>query len=352
MTSVPAEGRRAGSGRAARITDVAALAGVSPSLVSRLLNDDPNLSVRPETREQVLAAVRELGYVARSAAASLRRDRTDAFGLVLDRVTNPVFSDLVHGAEQAAREVGCGLLILDAEEVARDPAFLTDVVRSRRVDGLLLQGGHGPGGDLAARWGPEIPSVVVNSPGDDVASGVSLEDEAATRLATRHLLDLGHREIAFVGGSPGVASDRRRRGYEAGLHAAGLAVRPDLVLAGGWQAEDGRRAVTSGRSTPPATAYVVATSVAALGVLSGLAQRGLRVPEDVSVVGVHDPWFAPYLTPALTTVALPLAELGRQSVLQLLEHLRSGKPAERVVTDPPPRLVVRASTAPPHPRPV
>lgn len=350
MTSTQVTGGTGDARRPARIRDVAALAGVSPGLVSRLLNNDSTLTVRPETRIQVMDAVRELDYVASSAAASLRRNRTDAFGLVLDRVTNPVFADVVHGAEQAATELGCGLLILDAEEVASDAAFLTEVVRSRRVDGLLLQGGYGPDADLLARYSAEIPSVIVNSPGNDVASGVSLEDEAATRLATRHLIELGHREIAFVDGAPGVASDTRRRGFETALRDAGLDVRPERIVEGGWQAQDGHRAVlATDPSSSPVTAYVVATSVVALGVVSALAEARLRVPDDVSVIGIHDPWFAPYLTPPLTTVALPLFELGRRSVLQLMAHLTSGKPPETVITEPAPRLVVRGSTCAPRP---
>ncbi len=340
----------AGPGRRrARIQDVAARAGVSPAVVSRVLNDDPGLTVRPETRAKVTAAVRELGYVPRSAAAALRRDRADALGLVLDRVTNPVFEDLVHGAERAAAEAGCGLLLLDAQEVARTPDLLTRVVRSRRVDGLLVQGGFGPGADAVASLAAEIPTVVVNAPGTGAASGVMVEDARATRVATDHLLGLGHRTVAFVAGAPGYASDTRRAGYEAALRAAGVEVRPELVLGGGWLPEDGRAAVAavgSGEEGRRVTAYVAATAVLALGVVSALAERGLRVPEDVSVAAVHDPWFAAYLTPALTTVALPLAELGGRAVHQLLEHLGSGRPADTVVTEPAPHLVVRGSTAP------
>src|SRR4051794_30468483 len=107
--SVNKEDRRAKPHRPARLRDVAELAGVSPGLVSRLLSDDASLTVRPETREAVLAAVRELDYVANSTAASLRRNRTDAIGLVLDRVTNPLFTEIVHGAQEAAAEFGYGL---------------------------------------------------------------------------------------------------------------------------------------------------------------------------------------------------------------------------------------------------
>lgn len=333
--------------RAARLSDVAARVGVSPGLVSRLLNGDATLTVRPETREAVLAAVAELDYVPNSSAASLRRSRTDALALVLDRVTNPVFADVVHGAEEAAAEFGYGLLMADAEQVEKDETFLANIIKSRRVDGLLLQGGYGPRAAMLERYSQTIPSVIVNSAGNAAASGVRLEDDAAARVATSHLIELGHRDIVFVAGTPGPASEARRQGYLEALTAGGVPVRPELQLAAGWQAEDGRRAVAeflASADAPPATAFVVATSVAALGALSALAAAGVRVPDDVSVVGIHDPWFAPYLTPALTTVSLPLLELGRRSVQQLVAHLASCKPEELVIRDPPPQLVVRGST--------
>lgn len=336
-----------GPPRRARLRDVAEHAGVSQGLVSRLLNNDPTLTVRPETREAVLAAVREFDYVPNSTAASLRRSRTKAIGLVLDRVTSPVFTDVVHGAEAAAAEFGYGLLMADAEDAEKDERFLTSIIKSRRVDGLLLQGGYGPRATMLQRYADSIPSVVVNSAGNEVASGVRLEDDTATRLATSHLIQLGHQKIAFVSGDPGAASDARQRGYGEALTSAGLPLHPELILAGGWQAEDGKRVVRESLvrlQTSGVTAYVVGTSVAALGALSALSDAGIRVPDDVSVVAVHDPWFAPYLTPALTTVALPLLELGRRSVQQLMFLLDGGEPSEILITAPSPRLVIRGST--------
>lgn len=338
---------RPGPLRRARISDVAARAGVSEGLVSRLLNRDPTLTVRPQTRQAVLDAARDLDYVPNSAAASLRRSRSNVIGLVLDRVTNPVFTDVVHGAEQAAAELGFGLLIADAAEVEKDETFLAGLIKSGRVDGLLLQGGFGPGAHTLEPYSALVPSVIVNSAGTGAASGVRLQDEAAARLATDHLVELGHREIAFVAGAPGAASDARRHGVESALAAASLPVHPRQIIQGGWQAEDGFRAVQEARrGGADASAYVVGSSVSALGVLAALAEDGVRVPDQVSVVGLHDPWFAEYLNPPLTTVALPLFELGRRSVVQLVAHLETGKPPEVVISDPAPRLVVRASTGP------
>lgn len=334
------------TGRPARIKDVAARAGVSPGLVSRLLNNDPTLTIRPETRQSVLDAVRDLDYVPDSTATALRKSRTDAIGLVLKHITNPVFADIVHGAQSAAAEVGCALLLIDADEVERGSRSFEAMLKAHRMDGLLLQGGYGPGDDLLLRYTTMVPSVIVNSTGTDTAAGVRLRDSLATRLATQYLVELGHEDIAFVAGPPSTASDTRIAGFVDALTEAGITPNKSAVIPAGWEADEGFAGVSlSIRNGYRPSAYVVGSSGAALGVLSALFHAGIRVPEDVSVIGVHDAWFTPYLSPALSTVALPLFELGRQSVLQLMSHIRDGKPDDLVIMDPDPLLVVRDSTA-------
>lgn len=334
-------------GRPARIKDVAELAGVSPGLVSRLLNNDASLTVRDDTRQAVLDAVRELDYVANSTATALRKSRTDTIGLVLKHITSPVFDDIVHGAQSAAAEAGCVLLLIDADEVESQSPLVEAMVKAHRVDGLLLQGGYGEGDEILLTYTDMIPSVIVNSVGNASAAGVRLEDELATRMATEHLIELGHRRLALIAGPQSKASDARVSGFTAALDAAGIACTAASVVMAGWEAADGYAGVTRALERDPApTGFVVASSGAALGVLAGLAAAGRSVPGDVSVIGVQDAWFTPYTTPALTAVALPLFELGRRSVVQLLNHVRGGKPDDLVITDPAPRLVVRASTAP------
>jgi LacI family transcriptional regulator len=331
--------------RPARIKDVAARAGVSQSLVSRLLNNDANLTVREDTRQAVLDAVRELDYVPDSTATALRKSRTNAIGLVLQHVTSPVFTEIVHGAQRAAADLGCVLLLIDADEVENGSPLFRALIRARRVDGLLLQGGYGSGDELLKQYASLVPSVIVNSAGTDQAAGVRLEDELAAQLATQHLIDFGHRDLVFVSGPPSLASDVRASGFTEALKRAGIPLSADSVLAGGWEAQEGFDAVQASlaRGRRP-TGYVVATSGAALGVLSALYQAGIRIPEDASVIGVHDPWFAPYLNPALSTVALPLFELGRRSVEQLMARVSGGRPEDIVIRDPAPQLIIRQST--------
>jgi LacI family transcriptional regulator len=331
--------------RPARIKDVAARAGVSQSLVSRLLNNDANLIVREDTRQAVLNAVRELDYVPDSTATALRKSRTNAIGLVLKHVTSPMFTEIVHGAQQAAAELGCVLLLIDADEVENGSPLFRAMIRARRVDGLLLQGGYGSGDELLRQYASLVPSVIVNSAGTELASGVRLQDELAAQMATEYLIESGHRDLVFVSGPPSAASDVRASGFTAALKNARIPLKKQSVLSGGWEAQEGFDAVHASleRGQRP-TGYVVANSGGALGVLSALFQAGIRIPEDASVIGVHDPWFAPYLNPALSTVALPLYELGRRSVEQLMEHIRGEKPEDVVITSPSPQLFVRQST--------
>jgi len=331
--------------RPARIKDVAARAGVSQSLVSRLLNNDTNLTIRADTRQAVLDAVRELDYVPDSTATALRKSRTNAIGLVLEHVTSPMFTEMVHGAQRAAADLGCVLLLIDADDVQNGSQLFREMIRARRVDGLLLQGGYGSGDELLKQYASLVPSVIVNSAGTELAAGVRLEDDLAAQVATQHLIDSGHQDLVFVSGPPSVASDVRARGFTTALERAGIAVSSTSILAGGWEAQEGFDAVQASlsRGQRP-TGYVVANSGGALGVLSALYQAGIRVPDDASVIGVHDPWFAPYLNPALSTVALPLFELGRRSVEQLMARVSGGKPEDLIITDPPPRLVIRQST--------
>ncbi len=328
----------------ARLRDVAELAGVSPGLVSRLLNGDESLTVREETRDAVMRAVAELGYVANSAASSLRRSRTDTIGLALDHVTNPLFRELVRGAQQAATKRGSALLLLDVEDLTNDPHPFTALINARRIDGLLLQGGYSDDA-VPASYSSQLPTVIVNSPGDGTAAGVSLQDSLAAEIATAHVLDLGHRNVAFIAGADGPATEARYLGFRTAFVERNLVESPDLYEAGGWDARDGFEATVRllERGQRP-TAYVVANAVSAMGTLRALAAAGIDVPGDASVVAVHDPWFAEMMTPPLTTVSLPLYELGRASVNVLLDQISGEAPQDLIIADPPPQLITRGST--------
>ena len=335
--------------KSARLSEVAKLAGVSPGLVSRLINEDPTLKIRDETRERVQAAIDMLQYTPHASARALRSSQTGLLGFALYHVTDPIYAQMVENAEAAASAAGYSLMLLNAAELAAHPQALRSLAQGRKVDGLLIQGGYEDHTSLQGAG--SMPTVLFNA---DALAGfrtVRLDDAEAAALATRHLIDLGHTGIAFVG-AEGSSSDRRYQGYLSAMVEAGLASHPPIV--GGWDAGTARSAAESyygssgGASGGGATALVVVSTTSALGVHAGVIASGRRVGQDVSIVSIHDTWFAPHLSPALTVAAMPLGDLGRVAVEMLLEQIREPAEGEVILREPRTRIVHRESSAPPE----
>jgi LacI family transcriptional regulator len=333
----------------ARLSDVARLAGVSPGLVSRVLNEDPSLRVRPETRERVLSAVDMLHYTPHASARALRNSRTGLLGFALHHVNDPIYADMVETAQSAAAEHGYSIVMLNADDLSGPRETSRGLVRGHRVDGLLVQAGYTEGSVGLRELVTEIPSVVFNADALPGLRTLRPDDTEAAAVATRHLVDAGHKDIAFVG-APGASSDRRYRGYREVLHEHCLPQPAPIV--GTWDADGTRNAISRYIADGgTATALVVVTTTSALGVHAGVTSAGLVVPGDISIIGIQDTWFAPHLNPALTTVALPLAELGRQAVDILLDQIREPADGETVLAAPPPEIIERDSVGPPRAAP-
>lgn len=345
---MPESCQPAGNARArrAKISDVARAAGVSPAIVSRLLRGDETLRVRTETRERVLAVAAEMHYTPNEVARALRRSEVGIIGMAVHDTSNPVYSEILAGAQAEASESGFALLLADADELARNDRTFEQLVHGNRIDGLLLQRGEGPADAVLARiTSTELPLVLINDRASGSTGSVALDDEAATYLATRHLVELGHTAIAHLHlGVPRERSGARTKGWSRALREAGLPRGEQRK--GGHTTTEGHRALLQlARGT--STAVVVSNVLAAVGAVSAARELGLRVPEDLSIVAVHDVFFAEHLVPPLTVVRLPLHELGRRSVAALLAQLRGEPARHETVATPPPELVVRASTGPP-----
>lgn len=333
------------------LADVARAAGVTTSIVSRVLNDDPTLRIRPETRARIMGKVRELDYAPNAAARSLRTARAGAIGLVVPDVTNPIYAEILHGAEERARRADHAILLGSAEDLVATGRLYTDLVRSGRIDGVLLQRMNDV--DDATLRGllegsRQLPTVLMNSRLPDVPGSVILDDAAGARTATEHLLAAGHRRIAHLGGPAVVDSaQRRREGYLEAMAAAGVDPPEGGVVMAGYTVDTGYRAMVRllAQAERP-TAVMVANLTAATGALRAAREAGVRVPEDVSVIAIHEAWFAAHTNPPLTTIRMPLRELGAGAVQALLDRLEGGDPVDVVVTDPSPQVVVRESTAP------
>jgi LacI family transcriptional regulator len=333
----------------ARIADVGRLAGVTPSVVSRVLNQDPTLRVRDETRQRVLSAAKQLEYTPNHAARALRRSRVGALGLAVHDISNPVYAPLIAGAQEAASQHGYVLMLADVPELARDEEVFRRVVGSGAIDGLLLL----PAGVEADRIversaSGRLPTVVVNER-SRTSPSIGLPDREATKLATRHLLKLGHREIALLRlDGRGHRARERTAGYREALAEHGIESDHALVLTGGHTAENGGEAMARllRRADGAPSAVVSASVLAAVGALGAARTAGVDVPGELSIVGCHDVFFAPYLSPPLTVVRLGLRELGRAAVERLLVQLDLRGTGHETVLDPAPELVARGSTAP------
>jgi LacI family transcriptional regulator len=335
-------------GRPVKVTlnDVALRAGVDRSVVSRVINEDPKLNVRPETRQRVLDTIASLGYRPNAAARSLRTAKAYMFGLLIPDFANPVYAEIICGAEQAAAQLGYGLMTAGGSSRLGLAQYL-NLLGQGRVDGLLFAGEDSEHalGQLRAAG---LPWVLVNRRIEGSDRYVVLDDERASRLAVAHLAGLGHRRIAHLAGPEHADTGRRRKaGYLAALAEAGLPAPPGAVVHAGYTPEGGAAALPRllGCAQRP-TAVLVANVASAVGVLHAAHALGVDVPGDLSVVAVHDMPLAGHLVPALTTVRMPLEELGARAVRRLATS-RPDEPITEVVTEPV-ELVVRASSAPPR----
>jgi LacI family transcriptional regulator len=332
----------------ATLSDVAALAGVSVSAVSRVLSNASTSRVSGATRQRIEEAARELDYRPNFAARALKLSRTNVVGLVVPDVTNAIFSELMRGVDEGARELGYMVLLARAESLRPASETIAHLVGEGRVDGVLVQVGDSMSdADLVPIMEGRIPAVLINSRRAGGVGSVILPDQAGAGVAVDHLVALGHRAIGLMNGLPTTDSAQRRGdGFRTAMAAAGLRVRPDFVTNLGYTSAQGRAALShfAALAERP-TALVVSNINAAFGALLEARSRGIRIPEDMSIVGIHDAWTAENSWPPLTTVRMPLYQLGKASMSSIFERIRSEAAKDLVIEDPPPELVARASTA-------
>jgi len=326
------------------IRDVALYAGVSVATVSRVINDSAH-KVHGTTRRRVLRAVARLGYHPNAVAQGLRRGTTRTIALIVPDITNPFFPAVARGVEDVARRHGYALVLGNTDgDPARERAYL-DILRKRWVDGVLFASASGDARPLRALRAGEVPAVLIAREATDGEIDTVLVDSfAGMRLATSHLLRLGHRRIAYIGGPRGLPVARERlRGYHQALHDHGIRPDPRLVVAGDFRVDGGRAAMRRLLARQRAfTALVAANDLMAIGAMEVLRAAGRRIPEDVAVVGFDDIPFAAFVEPPLTTVAQPTYRLGALAMERLLALMRGeAVDARRMVLKP--QLVVRRS---------
>ena len=320
---------------------VAAAAGVSPSTVSRILNG--TAVVADEKRAAVDAAIARLGFVHNPVARGLAGGRTLSVGVVTQTIDSPFFGGALRGVEDELSRAGYSPLFVSGHWNAAQETRCIDMLRSRRVDGIIVLTGRLPDTALAA-YAQQLPIVVtgrtLKAPG---LYALNFDNYEGGRLATHHLLTLGHRRIAFIAGDPRHPDAKERlRGYRAALQAAGIAFEQDLVVPGQYTEDSGRMAVERLLDSREAfTAIFAANDPMAFGAALALHRHNLRVPHDVSLVGFDDLVGALFALPPLSTVHHPVYELGQIAAAAMLELLAGKVPSAKL---PAPRFIARESS--------
>jgi LacI family transcriptional regulator len=329
------------------LKELAARAKVHPSTVSRVVNQDPGLRIAPATRARIESLLRETEYRPNGVARGLKLRQTLVLAVVIPDITNPFFGALFRGIEDGAAPRGYQVLLCNTDgSPDRQRAHLHSLI-ARRVDGVILASSFLK--DPAVRWlrHQHVPYVLVNRFSDEgLDPFVGSDDATGGRLATEHLIRLGHVRIGHLAGQPTVSTGvLRRRGYLAAMADADLDAPPELQVESGFVEEGGVRAMERllALDMPP-TALFAVTDTVAVGAYGLARRRGLRVPEDLAIAGYNDIPLAARLSPGLTTVHVPIHEFGSAAARLLLEQIQSGHvEPRRVVYEP--QLVVRGSTA-------
>ncbi len=328
------------------IRDVAKRAQTSVSTVSRVLTKSG--PVAEQTLRRIMEAIDELGYRPNALARGLVQKRTGTIGVVLPDVANPFYAEVLRGMGDVAAAQGFHLLLVNADLSFRKEEEGLAILAEKQVDGVIYTSGEVTPAHrelfaalrrpvaLAATYDPEgaYPAVLVDS-------------QRGAALAVEHLADLGHSRIAVIHGPlrDPVAGGPRLAGYQQGAAARGLVLAPELIAEGDFHLESGYAAMSRmlDRSDRP-TAVVAASDLMAIGAVNAILDRGLRVQEDISVVGFDNIWFASAVRPGLTTVAQPMYDIGAKSVEILAAAMDESGPVAPVTYWIEPHLVVRGST--------
>jgi len=331
------------------IRDVSRFAGVSVATVSRALRNPEK--VAETTRARVLEAARAVDYRPNMMARNFRSRQAFAIVVLAPDIANPFFARVVRGIEQVAQKGGYAVLLGDTQGSPEREAEYLNLVRSRQADGVIQLAAHIDPEALARLWSDGAPPAIVNAcecADTAFCPRIRIDNAAAARAMTEHLIGLGHRRIGVVTGPPASPLTRDRlAGHRSALEAAGLAYDPALTRIGDFSLQSGLQAVGGFLAgAPRPTAIFCFNDEMAMGALRGLRVAGLCAPVDMSVAGFDDIDFARFTDPPLTTIAQPMEELGRAAMGRLLEILNGG-PATAETLVLPTALVVRESTAPP-----
>ena len=329
---------------AVSIKDIARVANVSYSTVSRALNDNPRVQAQTKARIQRIAS--EMGYLPSAVGRSLVTRRTRTIGIVVSTITDLFYAEVIDAIEETGFNHGYAVFLANSGGVPQRELAAIRALRERWVDGLIVVSCCSSKEELCAERVIDIPVVVINNAHrDHIGYSIEVDNVAGGQAATRHLLQLGHRRISHIVG-PTTEWDavERHSGYKQAMQAYGLTVDPALIVRGNSRPKGGIEAMKRLLALPaPPTAVFCYNDATALGAVRAARDAGLRIPQDLSVVGFDDIDLASYLEPPLTTVAQPRRAMGERAVEMILALLAGGPSVADCML--PGKLVVRGSTA-------
>lgn len=329
------------------LKDVARAAKISVSTASKAINNIDGVS--EHTRQRVLNAAKKLNYRASFVPKSLRNKTSRSIGLIIPNILNPFFCTLVNGVEDAALKEGYVVILGSAKEDTRRESSYLDVFSERWIDGIILAAGASEEDEEYIGYIKKrgIPIVFIDREIEEhFTNSIGIDNDMAMYTATKYLIELGHEDIGFISGPLGVkVFNKRLEGYKRALENSGLEFQEDLVQEGDETAVGGGVATKKLLKTDKKiTAILASNDMMAIGSLKELSKAGLRVPEDISVMGFDNIPLASVTTPALTTVSQPSYEMGVEAVKLLLEITKGKKTAKsKIILGT--EIVTRESTA-------
>lgn len=327
------------------IKDVARQANVSITTVSRVLNQTEH-AVNSDTRERVLKAIEELGFYPNAMARGLHLNKTKTIGLIIQDITNPYYPSIVRGVEDAAQELGYTVILANAYRSRERTTKYLNVLREKRVDGIIFTGGGAVKDAAEDKFFDrnQIGTVVIGKSCNAKLPSVQINNVQASRVACEHLVSLGHRQIVTVTGpEDSITAIERIEGYRQALRAHNIEPRDEWIIKGNFEFDSGYTAVNKfpEKNKDQKIAVFVQNDMMAIGVMKALQEKNLRIPEDVAVLGFDNIPLASFVTPMLSTVAVPVYELGR-TAMRIMSEIQSGHEVSRITTLPT-KLLLRQS---------
>lgn len=325
------------------IRDVAELAGVHPSTVSRVINDDSRISEK--TKNKVLSIIKKLGYTPNAIARGLKTKRTYTLGMLIPDITNPFFAEIARGVEDAANANGFNIILCNTDDKLKKERIYLEILKGKRVDGLILGTAHIKDKSILELEKKKFPYILVSRNIEKLNKNcIIVDDVAGGIMVTEYLIKLGHRRIAHITGPLKTRSALNRlKGYKLTLKKCEIEYRDELVGEGDFRIKGGYQVMKRFlKLAEPPTAIFAANDLLALGAMQAIQKKKYHIPEDFCIIGFDDIRLASFVYPPLTTIRQPMLEMGALAVKMLLKIIEEGEFNQRKIVLKP-KLIIRES---------